>query len=103
MTILRRTGNRYLLLGALVLVVVAVVGLYVVKWTTAAEIPIVHALVAAGPGSLGAGVLFTTLPAISLPSPVMAGWPFPSGCWCAWRPAWRWSSAWPSSPIHPSA
>jgi uncharacterized membrane protein YraQ (UPF0718 family) len=38
---------------------------------------IVQALTAAGLGPLGAGVLFTTLPAISLPSLVMAGWAFP--------------------------
>jgi uncharacterized protein len=44
---------------------------------TAGEIPIVQTLTAAGLGSLGAGVLFTTLPAISLPSLVMAGWAFP--------------------------
>ena len=45
--------------------------------TTAGEIPIVQALTAAGLGPLGAGILFTTLPAISLPSLVMAGWAFP--------------------------
>jgi uncharacterized membrane protein YraQ (UPF0718 family) len=44
---------------------------------TAAEIPIVQALMSAGLTPLGAGVLFTTLPAISLPSLLMAGWVFP--------------------------
>jgi len=44
---------------------------------TAAEIPIVQALMSAGLTPLGAGVLFTTLPAISLPSLLMAGWAFP--------------------------
>jgi uncharacterized membrane protein YraQ (UPF0718 family) len=42
----------------------------------AGEIPIVQILTAAGLGPLGAGVLFTTLPAISVPSLVMAGWAF---------------------------
>ena len=40
---------------------------------TAAEIPIVQGLMSAGLGPLGAGVLLTTLPAISLPSLLMAG------------------------------
>jgi uncharacterized protein len=44
---------------------------------TAGEVPIVQALTAAGLGPLGAGILFTTLPAISLPSLVMAEWAFP--------------------------
>jgi uncharacterized membrane protein YraQ (UPF0718 family) len=39
---------------------------------TAAEIPIVHGSMLAGLGPLGAGVLLTTLPAISLPSLLMA-------------------------------
>jgi uncharacterized membrane protein YraQ (UPF0718 family) len=39
---------------------------------TAAEIPIVQGLMSAGLGPLGAGVLLTTLPAISLPSLLMA-------------------------------
>src|SRR5215208_1230921 len=38
---------------------------------TAAEIPIVQGLLSAGLGPLGAGVLLTTLPAISLPSLLM--------------------------------
>ena len=44
---------------------------------TAAEIPIVQTLAAAGLGPLGAGVLLTTLPAISLPLLAMAGRAFP--------------------------
>ena len=39
---------------------------------TAAEIPIVQGLMLAGLGPFGAGVLLTTLPAISLPSLLMA-------------------------------
>ena len=39
---------------------------------TAAEIPIVQGSMLAGLGPLGAGVLLTTLPAISLPSLLMA-------------------------------
>ncbi len=58
--------------GAVLVVWLAVGGtLFVIP--TAAEIPIVGALVAAGLGPLGAGVLLTTLPAISLPSLMMAG------------------------------
>ena len=70
---------------------------------TAGEVPIVQALTSAGLGPLGAGILFTTLPAISLPSLVMAGWPSPSGCSPCWRCWWRlWgtsraSSRWPSA------
>jgi uncharacterized membrane protein YraQ (UPF0718 family) len=39
---------------------------------TAAEIPIVQGLMSAGLGPLGTGVLLTTLPAVSLPSLLMA-------------------------------
>jgi uncharacterized protein len=39
---------------------------------TAAEIPIVQGSMSAGLGALGAGVLLTTLPAVSLPSLLMA-------------------------------
>jgi uncharacterized membrane protein YraQ (UPF0718 family) len=49
MSVLRRTDSRSLLLGALVLVLVAVAGLYVVKWD-----PYFHkAMEAAGSHSLG--------------------------------------------------
>ena len=62
--------------GLLLMLWLAVAGtLFVIP--TAAEIPIVQALVSAGLGPLGVGVLFTTLPAISLPSLLMAGWAFP--------------------------
>src|SRR5215203_7327123 len=62
--------------GILLALWLAVAGtLFVIP--TAGEIPIVQTLTAAGLGPLGAGVLFTTLPAISLPSLVMAGWVFP--------------------------
>src|SRR5215207_10686244 len=46
---------------------------------TAAEIPIVQGLMSAGLGPLGAGVLLTTLPAISLPSLLMAKRGLPTG------------------------
>jgi uncharacterized membrane protein YraQ (UPF0718 family) len=62
--------------GILLALWLAVAGtLFVIP--TAGEIPIVQTLTAAGLGPLGAGVLFTTPPAISLPSLVMAGWAFP--------------------------
>jgi hypothetical protein len=97
--------------GILLALWLAVAGtLFVIP--TAGEIPIVQTLTAAGLGPLGAGVLFTTLPAISLPSLVMAGWVFPKrvlaslALWVAlmglvrgWsRASWRWPSASPSSP-----
>ena len=46
---------------------------------TAAEIPIVQGLMSAGLGPLGAGVLLTTLPAVSLPSLLMAKRGLPTG------------------------
>jgi uncharacterized membrane protein YraQ (UPF0718 family) len=46
---------------------------------TAAEIPIVQGLMSAGLGPLGVGVLLTTLPAISVPSLLMAKRGLPTG------------------------
>lgn len=63
--------------GGLLLALWLAVGGTLFVIPTAAEIPIVQALMSAGLGPLGAGVLFTTLPAISLPSLAMAAWAFP--------------------------
>jgi uncharacterized protein len=63
--------------GSLLLALWLAVGGTLFVIPTAGEIPIVQALTTAGLGPLGAGILFTTLPAISLPSLVMAGWAIP--------------------------
>jgi uncharacterized protein len=63
--------------GSLLLALWLAVGGTLFVIPTAGEVPIVQALTAAGLGPLGAGILFTTLPAISLPSLVMAGWAIP--------------------------
>ena len=62
MNVLRRTDSRSLLLGALVLVLVAVAGLYVVKWN-----PYFHkAMEAAGSHSLGEPIAGEGAPQASL-------------------------------------
>jgi uncharacterized membrane protein YraQ (UPF0718 family) len=59
-------------LGALAVLVVAVIGTVLVV-PTGGEIPVVLALAAAGAGAGSAGALLITLPALSVPSMVMVG------------------------------
>jgi uncharacterized membrane protein YraQ (UPF0718 family) len=58
--------------GSLLVAVWLTIGGTLFVIPTAAEIPIVQGLMSAGLGPLGGGVLLTTLPAISLPSLLMA-------------------------------